>query len=43
MMQRLPQERVGAARANVAHAKQILLETIGYAKERQAFGQPIGS
>ncbi|MGL5850364.1 MAG: acyl-CoA dehydrogenase family protein [Phycicoccus sp.] len=43
MMQRLPQERVGAACANVAHAKQILLETIEYAKERQAFGQPIGS
>ena len=40
MMQRLPQERVGAAAANVAHAKQILLETIEYAK---AFGQSIGS
>ncbi len=43
MMQRLPQERVGAAVSNVAHAKQILLETIEYAKERRAFGQPIGS
>ena len=43
MMQRLPQERVGAACANVAHAKQILLETIEYAKERKAFGQSIGS
>ena len=43
MMQRLPQERVGAAAANVAHAKQILLETIEYAKERKAFGQAIGS
>ena len=43
MMQRLPQERVGAACANVAHAKQILLETIEYAKERKAFGQAIGS
>jgi alkylation response protein AidB-like acyl-CoA dehydrogenase len=43
MMQRLPQERVGAACANVAHAKQILLETIEYAKERMAFGQSIGS
>jgi alkylation response protein AidB-like acyl-CoA dehydrogenase len=43
MMQRLPQERVGAAVSNVAHAKQILLETIDYAKERKAFGQPIGS
>ncbi len=43
MMQRLPQERVGAAVSNVAHAKAILLETIAYAKERKAFGQPIGS
>ncbi len=43
MMQRLPQERVGAAVSNVAHAAQILRETIGYAKERKAFGQPIGA
>ena len=43
MMQRLPQERVGAAVANTAHAFQILRETIEYAKERKAFGQPVGS
>jgi len=43
MMQRLPQERVGAACANVAHAKQILMETVEYTKERKAFGQAIGS
>jgi alkylation response protein AidB-like acyl-CoA dehydrogenase len=43
MMQRLPQERVGAACSNVAHAKKILEETIEYTKERKAFGQPIGS
>ena len=43
MMQRLPQERVGAAVANTAHACQILRETIEYAKERKAFGQPIGA
>ncbi len=43
MMQRLPQERIGAAVANVSHAKQILLETIEYTKERKAFGQPIGT
>lgn len=43
MMQRLPQERVGAAVSNTAHAKQILLETIEYTKERKAFGQSIGS
>ncbi|MDH6676382.1 alkylation response protein AidB-like acyl-CoA dehydrogenase [Rhodococcus sp. LBL1] len=43
MMERLPQERIGAAVSNVAHAKQILLETIEYAKERKAFGSSIGS
>ena len=43
MMQRLPQERIGAAVSNTAHAKQILLETIEYTKERKAFGQSIGS
>ncbi len=43
MMQRLPQERVGAAVSNTAHAAQILEETIAYTKERKAFGQPIGS
>ncbi len=43
MMQRLPQERVGAAVSNVSHAAQILRETIDYAKERKAFGQPIGT
>ncbi len=43
MMQKLPQERLGCAVANIAHAKQILVETIQYAKDRQAFGQPIGA
>jgi alkylation response protein AidB-like acyl-CoA dehydrogenase len=43
MMERLPQERIGGAVSNTAHAQQILLETIAYAKERKAFGQPIGS
>jgi alkylation response protein AidB-like acyl-CoA dehydrogenase len=43
MMQRLPQERIGSAVNNVAHAKSVLLETIEYAKERKAFGQPIGA
>jgi alkylation response protein AidB-like acyl-CoA dehydrogenase len=43
MMQRLPQERIGAAISNTSHAAQILMETIAYAKERKAFGQPIGS
>jgi alkylation response protein AidB-like acyl-CoA dehydrogenase len=43
MMERLVQERVGAAIANTAHASQILDETIEYVKQRKAFGQPIGS
>ena len=43
MMQFLPQERLGSAVTNLAHAAQILAETIDYAKERKAFGQPIGS
>jgi len=43
MMEQLPQERVGAAVGNLAHVAQILDETLVYAKERQAFGQPIGS
>ncbi|KAA1427744.1 acyl-CoA dehydrogenase family protein [Nocardioides antri] len=42
MMQKLPQERIACAIANTAHAKQILAETIQYAKDRQAFGQSIG-
>ena len=43
MMERLPQERIGAAVANVAHASQILDETIVHARDREAFGRPIGS
>ncbi|MEU0092533.1 acyl-CoA dehydrogenase family protein [Kribbella sp. NPDC006257] len=43
MMERLAQERVGAAVSNIAHATQILDETIEYVKQRKAFGQPIGS
>jgi len=43
MMERLPQERIGAAVSNIAHAAQILTETIEYARERKAFGQAIGS
>ncbi|MFH8618657.1 acyl-CoA dehydrogenase family protein [Streptomyces sp. NPDC017979] len=43
MMERLPQERIGAAVTNVAHAAQILAETVAYTKERRAFGQPVGS
>jgi len=43
MMERLPQERLGAAVSNIAHAAQILEETIAYVKERKAFGQSVGS
>ncbi len=43
MMEWLVQERVGAAVSNLAHARQILDETIEYVKERKAFGQSVGS
>ncbi|GAA2731595.1 acyl-CoA dehydrogenase family protein [Actinocorallia aurantiaca] len=43
MMKLLPQERLGTAVTNLAHATQIFNETLDYVKERKAFGQPIGS
>ena len=43
MMERLPQERLSVAVANVAHAAAALEETLVYVKERRAFGQPIGN
>ncbi|MEI8080389.1 MAG: acyl-CoA dehydrogenase family protein [Actinomycetes bacterium] len=43
MMEKLPQERIGCAISNIANAGQILCETISYAKERKAFGKPIGN
>jgi alkylation response protein AidB-like acyl-CoA dehydrogenase len=43
MMQWLPQERLSSAITNITHAAQILTETIEYAKQRIAFGHPIGS
>jgi alkylation response protein AidB-like acyl-CoA dehydrogenase len=43
MMEKLPQERLGCAISNLAHARQILVETLEYTKERKAFGQGIGS
>lgn len=43
MMERLPQERLSCAISNVAHAKQILAETLQYSKDRKAFGQSIGN
>ncbi len=43
MMVKLPRERIGAAVSNLAHARAILDETLVYVKDRQAFGQAIGS
>ncbi|MGK2874089.1 MAG: acyl-CoA dehydrogenase family protein [Nocardioides sp.] len=43
MMQKLAQERLTCSVANVAHAKQILIETLQYTKDRKAFGQSIGN
>ena len=43
MMERLPQERIGSAVSNIAHAAQILVETLQYVKDRKAFGQSVGS
>ena len=43
MMTWLPQERLGSAVTNLAHAAQILVETLEYVKQRKAFGQPIGA
>jgi len=43
MMTFLPQERLGSAITNLAHAAQILDETLTYIKERKAFGAPIGT
>ncbi len=42
MMTFLPQERLGSAITNLAHAAQILDETLQYTKDRKAFGQAIG-
>jgi alkylation response protein AidB-like acyl-CoA dehydrogenase len=39
----LPQERLSIAATGVAAAKAVLDDTLGYVKERQAFGQPIGT
>jgi alkylation response protein AidB-like acyl-CoA dehydrogenase len=43
MMERLPQERLICSVGNIAHAKQMLAETIQYAHDRQVFKQSIGS
>ena len=43
LVKNLPQERLSVAMAGVAHSRAMLGWTIEYAKERQAFGQPIGN
>jgi alkylation response protein AidB-like acyl-CoA dehydrogenase len=43
MMERLPQERLSAASANVGHTQMALDATLAYVKERRAFGKSIGS
>ncbi len=43
LVKNLPQERLSIAMTGVAHARALLSWTIEYAKERTAFGQPIGS
>jgi alkylation response protein AidB-like acyl-CoA dehydrogenase len=39
----LPQERLSIAATGVAAARTAFDQTLGYVKERQAFGQPVGS
>jgi alkylation response protein AidB-like acyl-CoA dehydrogenase len=43
LMQNLPSERLSIAIGAIAGARAIYEETLQYAKDRQAFGQPIGS
>jgi alkylation response protein AidB-like acyl-CoA dehydrogenase len=43
MMERLPQERLSAACANIAHAAAAVSRTLQYVRERRAFGRAIGT
>jgi alkylation response protein AidB-like acyl-CoA dehydrogenase len=43
LMVNLPQERISIAAMAVAAIEQVLDMSLAYAKERQAFGKPIGS
>jgi len=43
LMQNLPQERISIAIMAAAAMEAVLQQTVGYAKERKAFGKPIGS
>ena len=43
LVHNLPQERLSIAMSGVAAARQALRWTLDYVKEREAFGQPVGS
>jgi len=43
LMQNLPSERLGIAISAIAGARETWRQTVQYAKDRKAFGQPIGS
>jgi acyl-CoA dehydrogenase len=43
LMQNLPRERVSIGATALAAAEKVFGEALAYAKERQAFGRPIGS
>ncbi|WP_019631235.1 acyl-CoA dehydrogenase family protein [Actinomadura atramentaria] len=43
LMRMLPQERLGSAVVNLAHAARVLDGTLAHARAREAFGKPIGS
>ena len=43
LMTNLPSERLSIAIAAIAGAREAFDETLQYAKDRKAFGQPIGS
>ncbi|MGH9050899.1 MAG: acyl-CoA dehydrogenase family protein, partial [Acidimicrobiia bacterium] len=42
LMWQLQYERLAGAAASVGHAERVLEDTIAYARERRAFGRPIG-
>jgi long-chain-acyl-CoA dehydrogenase len=43
LVENLPQERLSLTAGSIAHAETAFGWTLGYIKERKAFGQPIGS
>ncbi|GAB2963971.1 acyl-CoA dehydrogenase family protein [Amycolatopsis acidiphila] len=43
LMHNLPSERLSIAISAVAGAREVFDETLGYVKDRKAFGQPVGS